>query len=165
MICRFCFQFFFFSECPLAYWAQMRNTLIFEAFVTAIEPSLSMYTAISMRYADSSILAGALFGLGCWGKEVSEKFVPRGTLQCCQWFLVGIGRLQAQCDSAKGFNGDGDRCVHVFGEALIILGNCFKIHSVIVLVVMVLAATSLVSNSFNLKVHCHCLPPILATYL
>jgi hypothetical protein len=106
-----------------------------------------------------------LFGLGCWGKEVSEKFVPRGTLQCCQWFLVGIGRLQAQCDSAKGFNGDGDRCVHVFGEALIILGNCFKIHSVIVLVVMVLAATSLVSNSFNLKVHCHCLPPILATYL
>jgi hypothetical protein len=26
----------------------MWNTLIFEAFVTAIEPSLSMYTAISM---------------------------------------------------------------------------------------------------------------------
>ncbi len=43
----------------------MQKTLIFEAFVTAIEPSLSMYTAISLRYADSSILAGALFGLGC----------------------------------------------------------------------------------------------------
>jgi hypothetical protein len=55
-----------------------------------------------------------LFGLGCSGKEVSEKFVPRGILQCCQWFLVGKGRLQAQCGSAKGFNGDGDRCVHVF---------------------------------------------------
>lgn len=103
--------------------------------------------------------------LGAEARRFLKSLFPGAILQCCQWFLVGLGRPQAQCGSAKGCNGDGDRCVHLFWEALIIFGNCFKIHSVIVLVVMVLAAASLVSNSFNLKVHCHCLPPILASYL